>query len=268
MGSRVGRRRDSVVRMPGPLRSADRSVAGYLAHMRRWRFPPEGDLGESADWQHYQGWRRVLLSVVPEPLIARGRVVLTQVRMLAFRRATHPTADVLRLHLGCGERQIPGWVNVDLAGARADLVWDLRRPLPMPPGSVAAIFHEHFLEHLELPDAVDSLRQCHGLLAPGGVLRIGVPDFRQHVRSYLEADGFLEEIRPGRPVPLFALNELVYSYGHRSLWDADAFRLVLSEIGFEQVQVMDFGESEIAPAPDSPERQQGTLYVEALKSPG
>jgi predicted SAM-dependent methyltransferase len=183
-----------------------------------------------------------------------------------FRRQLVPGEhERLRLHIGCGERQLDGWVNIDLAGACADYVWDLRRPLPVEPGSVDAIFHEHFLEHLPLEAALGSLRECHRLLAPGGTIRIGVPDFGRHVRSYLDQDGFLEQIRPGRPAPIFAINELVYSYGHRSMWDATSLLLALTETGFDQVLVQKFGESRLVPAPDTPERRLGTIYVEAVK---
>lgn len=110
------------------------------------------------------------------------------------------------------------------------------------------------------------LRDCYGLLMPGGVLRIGVPDFQRHFRSYIESDGFLEQIRPGRPSSLLVLNELIYSYGHTSLWDSDTFRAILEEIGFAEVQVKEFGQSVLVPAPDLIDRQFGTLYIEAIKS--
>ncbi|MFZ1488794.1 MAG: methyltransferase domain-containing protein [Ilumatobacteraceae bacterium] len=245
-------------------RSPVPSIAGYLEQLNRWRFPPEGDLRGAPD-QSYRGWRRVVVRAMPDAMLQRARVLVTRTAMLAQRRTLRPTDGELRLHLGCGECRIPGWVNIDLAGGQADLVWDLRRPLPVEAGSATAIFHEHFLEHLPLSDALDFLRECHDMLAPGGVLRIGVPDFREHFRSYIERDTFLDDIRPGRPAPLFALNELVYSYGHASLWDMSTFRLVLEEVGFEHVEERAFGESRVRPAPDSPERRNGTLYVEAVK---
>lgn len=241
-------------------------VAAYLTALERWRFPPEGDLTASSSWQHLSGWRRMVLKVVPERFVEPGRLLVTHVRMAGRRRRElRPGEDGLLLHLACGERRIAGWVNIDLAGAHADVVWDLRKCLPVAPGTVRAIFHEHFLEHLPIRAAVDSLTESHRLLEPGGVLRIGVPDFCEHFRSYIESDGFLEEIRPGRPSPLFTLNELVYSYGHCSLWDAETFRLVLGEVGFGEIQVRQSGESVLQPAPDSAERRLGTLYVEAIK---
>jgi len=244
-----------------------RSVADYLMALERWRFPPEGDLGAPSESQWYSGWRRIVLKVVPGRFIEPARVCMTRVLMATrSQRQLQAPVDGLALHLACGEHHVDGWVNIDLVGSRADIVWDLRKRLPVKQGTVRAIFHEHFLEHLPLTDAVQMLRDCHGLLMPGGVLRIGVPDFQRHFRSYIESDGFLEQIRPGRPSSLLVLNELIYSYGHTSLWDSDTFRAILEEIGFAEVQVKEFGQSVLVPAPDLIDRQFGTLYIEAIKS--
>ncbi len=252
--------------MPPPEQEPG-SIVDYLEALERWRFPPEGPLSAVADDQYYRGWRRLVVRAVPEVLIAPARVVVTRARMaLGSGRRLRAVPPGARVHLGCGERRIEGWLNVDLAGGRADVVWDLRRPLPLAPGSVAAVFHEHFLEHLPFAAAVASLREAHRLLAPGGVLRIGVPDFREHFRSYVEGDGVLGALRPGRPTPLLALNELVYAYGHCSLWDLETFQVVLGEIGFAAVDARPFGVSRISPAPDSEHRRHATLYVEAVKA--
>jgi len=248
-------------------KSTQESVAVYLSALRQWRFPPDGDLSGPSESQWYSGWRRIVLKVVPGRFVEPARVCITRVLMAIRRqRRLQIPVDGLALHLACGEHYVDGWLNIDLVGSRADMVWDLRKPLPVKQGTVRAIFHEHFIEHLPIADAVQMLSDCHGLLRPGGVLRIGVPDFQRHFRSYVESDGFLEQIRPGRPSPLFALNELIYSYGHTSLWDPDTFRIVLNEIGFAEVQVKEFGQSVLAPAPDLLDRQFGTLYIEAIKT--
>lgn len=239
-------------------------VARYLEALRAWRFPPEGPLDPGGDADRYTGWRRVVANRVPGTLITGVRLALTRLRMLGSPTAAEEADGPIRLHLGCGERPVPGWINVDLAGARADLVWDLRRPLPFAPASVDAIFHEHFLEHLPVDDAVESLRTCRDLLRPGGVLRIGVPDFAAHVTSYLGEDPLLDDLRPDRPTRLLALNELLYDYGHRSMWDRETLELTLREVGFADVAACRAGESVLDPAPDTPAREDGTLYVEAV----
>ncbi len=54
---------------------------------------------------------------------------------------------------------------------------DLRLPIPLPDGSVARIHSEDFLEHITPKEAQSLLDECHRLLEPGGMMRIGVPDY-------------------------------------------------------------------------------------------
>jgi predicted SAM-dependent methyltransferase len=173
--------------------------------------------------------------------------------------------EEIRLHVGCGATRLDNWVNVDLTGSRADLFWDLRCRLPFPNDSIAAIFHEHMLEHLPLSKALSFTQECWQLLRPGGVLRIGVPDFGRYAQSYAYDSRFIDMLRPGRPTPLLAVTEIVYLSGHQSVWDAPTLLLMLREIGFCKVKVRKYGESVLQPPPDSEHRRMETLYVEAIK---
>jgi SAM-dependent methyltransferase len=98
-------------------------------------------------------------------------------RAIAARRTD------LRLHLGSGPNRLPEWVNIDLVGMGSDLAWDLRRRLPFPDGSARAAFLEHVIEHFALADALAVLKDCHRVLAAGGTIRVGVPDFGRYVRT-------------------------------------------------------------------------------------
>lgn len=241
-----------------------RPVSDYFAAAARWRFVPEGDLDGPADWQMYTGWRGFIVRRVPEKGVARARQLVTRLRRPGAARSVHRLVSP-QLHLGCGTRHLAGWANVDLVGTGADIAWDLRRQLPVADGAAAAVFHEHLLEHLPLEAGVGLLAENFRVLRPGGVLRVGLPDFEQALRSYVLADGSIGALRPGRPSRLFALNELVYGYGHQAMWDLDMFIMVMEEIGFIDVQSRPFGVSRLEPAPDWEERRKGTLYVEALK---
>ena len=62
-----------------------------------------------------------------------------------------PSRGPTRLHIGCGQQAIPGWINIDNQGLPGvDQVLDVRRGLPF--ADVATIYAEHFLEHLSLED--------------------------------------------------------------------------------------------------------------------
>jgi predicted SAM-dependent methyltransferase len=207
------------------------------------------------------GPRGRLAAAVPvaaRPALRRAATALQRPR--AQRRAARLAAGrALRLHLGCGPVYKRDWVNVDLAGTRVDLAWDLRRPLPFAAGAVDAIFHEHLLEHLSYSDGLALHRRCRALLRPGGVLRIGVPDAGAALRAY--ADG--ADAHPW-PTPLARIAALAYDHGHRALYDAQTLALGCRAAGFASAAARPAGESALDPCPDTESRRDHTLYVEAI----
>jgi predicted SAM-dependent methyltransferase len=175
-----------------------------------------------------------------------------------------PTDGTARLHLGCGWEHKDAWVNVDLFATSADIVWDLRHGIPLPDRSTKAIFHEHMLEHLSLRDGFMLARECLRVLAPGGVLRIGVPDAGLCIDSYAgKAD---PDWASSRPTGMLAVQALFYEHGHRSMWDGQTLTQALLAAGFADARRTEAGESWIAPCPDSEDRREGTLYAEGRKA--
>jgi hypothetical protein len=92
------------------------------------------------------------------------------------------------VNLGCGGRFRPGWLNLDLGPSSSEVVkWDLRRGLPVEPGTTPFVYSSHMLEHVTPSDAESILRDVFGVLRPGGIVRIVVPDLASLARLYLEA---------------------------------------------------------------------------------
>jgi predicted SAM-dependent methyltransferase len=192
----------------------------------------------------------------------------------ALTRALHPWSrrklraaarrSPLKLHLGSGGVNKPGWLNLDLVFARADAAWDLSTGIPFPTTSVDAIFHEHLLEHLDLRTGFAFTQECLRVLKPGGILRVAVPDAGALLRSYA-GTGDPEWAR-SRPTPMLAVDALFYEHAHRAMYDADTLTLMLRAAGFAHTAESEFGAGEIQPSPDSPARRDGTLYVEARKA--
>jgi predicted SAM-dependent methyltransferase len=171
----------------------------------------------------------------------------------------------LRLHLGSGGHPLDGWVNVDVLGMEPDLYWDLRLALPFPDGSASAVFLEHVCEHFALADDLQLLAECRRVLAPGGIVRVGVPDFGAYLESYAGDGAFIERLRPGRPTRLLAVAEVALGHGHRSVWDDETLVAVLAESGFAEARCRAYGDSDLDPAPDSPKREAETVYAEARR---
>ncbi len=209
-----------------------------------------------------------------------------------------------RLNLGCGPVMPPGWIHVD-GSRRAWLVshawpldrWlvrlgllratafhpplihhDLRRGVPWPDASVAAIYAGELWEHLEPDDGRRLLDECHRALKPGGVLRVCVPDGVGFWQQYLalheaeraRAPGERESARLARHVGLYFADICTRppgfkSFGHFHKWQYDEVQLVdlFTRAGFEEVGRERFHDSRI-PGIAALERSD-FLIVEGVK---
>jgi predicted SAM-dependent methyltransferase len=106
----------------------------------------------------------------------------------AVADALVPTDRPRRLHLGCGDRFHPAWINLDLHPQHPSVrAHDVTAPLPFADLSIDAVYHAHLLEHLPRADALPFLRECLRVLRPGGILRVVVPDLEQIARLYLDS---------------------------------------------------------------------------------
>ena len=96
-----------------------------------------------------------------------------------------PTSRLL--NVGCGRRYDRRWVNLDLASRDASVVqYNINKGIPFADGVFDAVYHSHVLEHLKPDQGERLLQECYRVLAPGGVLRIVVPDLETIARLYLQ----------------------------------------------------------------------------------
>lgn len=81
-----------------------------------------------------------------------------------------------KLNLGCGQKHLEGYINIDMI-APADLVCKIgKEPLPFEDNSVEAIEADNFLEHLSNEEFLYTLNEAWRVMKPRGVFRIRVPD--------------------------------------------------------------------------------------------
>lgn len=158
----------------------------------------------------------------------------------APRRATVPAGQPLRLHVGCGDKRLEGWLNIDRTplpevDAVADVVLD-----GLPYQEAEAVYAEHFLEHLPLDAALRFLENCHRALAAGGALRLSTPnlDWVWATHYSLERE---EEVRALMPVHL---NRAFHGWEHCFLWNHEMMALALTACGFTDISWHRHGESE------------------------
>ena len=152
----------------------------------------------------------------------------------------------LNLHIGCGKGLLPGWGNIDIHPA--PLSMNVLRGLPFGAGSVRHVFVSHFLEHLFFPrDVTPFLAELRRVLAPGGIVRIVVPDIEQCIEAYDANDpAFFASRRetwewwPENPTRLEdflayagAGPEPAYLFeSHKYGYDFETLRRVLEDAGF------------------------------------
>ena len=109
----------------------------------------------------------------------------------SLRRPPLPDIDKegLKLHLGCGDVDLPGFVNIDVSPAPH--VHHVRRVERLPlfaDGTVDLIYASHVLEHFPHESVVGVLSEWRRVLKPGGVLRLSVPDFDKLLAIYEACD--------------------------------------------------------------------------------
>jgi len=84
--------------------------------------------------------------------------------------------ELLKIHLGCGEKKKAGYSNVDLFG-EPDVRCDLNVfPWPWADNSVDEIFCEHWLEHVD--NYEKTMLEVYRILKPNGIFHAKVPHFR------------------------------------------------------------------------------------------
>ena len=111
-----------------------------------------------------------------------------------IRATTHQLNRVFPVHginIGGGAWVRLGWYNADTrhsldGGARAQL--DAASRLPFGDGTIGLVFSSHFFEHVDDAAAANLFKESFRVLEPGGVLRIGVPDFALALRRNAAGD--------------------------------------------------------------------------------
>ncbi len=129
---------------------------------------------------------------------------------------------MVRLNLGSGAVPLEGWDNLDIKDGRGAY------PLEVPDGSVDEIRASHVLEHFSHTMTGAIVKHWVDKLAPGGVLRIAVPDFEQVAKRYLA----------GEPINVqgYAMGGHVDAYDrHGALFDRECLAEVMADAGLERI---------------------------------
>jgi predicted SAM-dependent methyltransferase len=214
--------------------------------------------------------------LLPSLRIAR-RAGTSVMDAIATRRARARLRDFskpYKLNVGCGSVRFEGWVNLDENPRlpTVDLVWDLRRGLPVADGSCELIYCEHLLEHLRVEDGLRFLRACWRALRVGGLLRVAMPslDFllEQATPERWRDQDWLKWSKLGSTVQTRAemLNVAFRAWGHQYLYDREELHRRLGESGFTNIVDCQRGESDHPDLQNRETRKDSLLICEVRRS--
>ena len=108
------------------------------------------------------------------------KIYIREARLSAFQDMF---AGKIKLQIGSGRVTYTGWLNT-IGIDQLDITKEESWASLFLPGSVSNILAEHVFEHLSLEELRCSLEHVHKYLAPGGVMRIAVPDAFHPSRYY------------------------------------------------------------------------------------
>ncbi len=196
-----------------------------------------------------------------------------------------------KLHLGCFDRPIDGWLNTDitphlfiakiplLASAlyRAGRMTEERyrqhrrgvfknvrylnvtKPFRFATSSFDCVYSSHMLEHIPKPRVAGLFQEIHRVLRSGGVVRTVVPDLDYFIAHYdaEDPDRFL--------AGLLEMDHPASKNRHHWMYNRCSLSRLLTAQGFAEVRVCVFRQGRCADLDRLDNRPDHSLYVEAIK---
>ena len=138
-------------------------------------------------------------------------------------RLTQENKTPMRLNLGAGAHKIAGYKNLDIKDG-----YDVRDLEEFEDNSIEEIRASHILEHFGHGEVVDIVSHWVEKLAPGGVLKIAVPDLAWILDQYKK--------KSTEPLQSYLMGGQVDGDDyHKSVYDFDSLRELLYTCGLERI---------------------------------
>lgn len=140
---------------------------------------------------------------------------------------------MLKLHLGCGNKYIPGFTHIDIIKyPHVDLVTNVDNLSMIESNSVDLIYACHILEHFNKNNVIPTLIEWRRILKLGGRLRLSVPDFEVLTKLYVSGEVTLEKIHG----PIMGGQTYLYNF-HYTIFDYLKLKNMLISVGFEDKNI-------------------------------
>jgi len=150
-----------------------------------------------------------------------------------------------KLNLGCGDRKLHGFINIDARNDMdPDVVYNIAK-IHEKFQDVDLIYSCHVLEHFPTQAFLfqpitwrEVLTNWHKTLKPGGILRLSVPDIKAACEYYLETNDF-DSVKT-----LFYGGQKYDFDFHYHGWSFNTLKEALEEVGFGEVKQYDWRKTE------------------------
>lgn len=200
------------------------------------------------------------------------------------------TAGPKKLHLGCFDRILNGWINADITPHiflaripglafllfkigvlskqryeqhkqgifRTIRYLNVTKTFPYSDATFDFVFSAHLLEHLYPHQTIFCLNETFRVLIRGGVVRIGVPDLDKIVKNYdpQHSEKFLEAV--------FEAKQKYDKNKHHWHYNEISLTKLLKEAGFSKIYRCKFQEGNCADVTLIDNRPE-SLFMEAIK---
>jgi predicted SAM-dependent methyltransferase len=138
----------------------------------------------------------------------------------------------IKIHIGCGEINMPGWINIDAREfPHVHVVNEELDLKEFVDNSINEIYLCHVLEHFDFKESEEKLKLFYKKLKPGGKLIISVPDFNLIIKGYIDSGKNLNSFR----MALMGGQDYKYNY-HKSIYDEKLLTNIFKKVGFTKVE--------------------------------
>ncbi len=165
-------------------------------------------------------------------------VIPPKTNLECFLKKLEQNPGTIRLHLGCGQSHLPGYINIDFPSSEhtvqaicgADIFGDITQ-LIFNQQSIDEVRSHHVFEHFNRQHALALVAIWHHALKIGATLFIETPDFEESMQLLIDSRySYADKQKIMRHV--FGSHEAFWAY-HYDGWYEEKFRHILNNMGFE-----------------------------------
>lgn len=164
-----------------------------------------------------------------------------------------------KLHLGCGNNVLEGWLNADLFSNKNVIYLNITQKMPFLDCTFQYVLAEHTIEHIEYNEAKKMLKEIYRILKKNGVIRIATPSLEKYIGLYQDNINEFQKtvvktmtdnwIRTGfykasNYAPAeedgdksFFINDIFMNYEHKFIYNESTLVKLLKSVGFEKIQI-------------------------------